>query len=492
MSTPSLNILIMSDFHYACSDDPLTIVGNKRYTSLGALLVRKALLRLRHMGEIVDLILLPGDLLNDGTTEDAEAALTSFMTEVHAHGIPVLTVPGNHDLDAKQFTRITGCAPGLHIIRGYGFILFHDLIADGDITTRREADLELVSDLARLNPDLPLIAVQHNPIFPAIESTGYPYMPTNTARIKKSLADAKVTLSISGHYHNGQSLQKDGGVGYYTAKAACESPFNFALLRLTGDTASIEEISLRHEEPDLIDIHCHTAFAYCAEDVSVEWDAALTKLLGLSRLYITEHAFHLYFNKADAWSYRWQREPEMVDAAFASPRERMAAYRRMLAEVRDPFIRAGLEVDLCANGELLLAEEDSLEWDILVGAVHAVPDKVTTQTEAETAFMNATASILEKPIQVLAHPFRWFQRNGFDLPPHLYPPVAKLLAAAGVAAEINYHTNSPDPRFLEECLKQQVKLVLGSDSHNKAEVGEFFPHLKLLQRLGAQASDIFT
>ena len=53
-----------------------------------------------------------------------------------------------------------------------------------------------------------------------------------------------------------------------------------------------------------------------------------------------------------------------------------------------------------------------------------------------------------------------------------------------MAAEINFHGNEPYPEFLELCIREGVKISLGSDSHNLYEVGFFHPHLALLRDLG--------
>src|SRR5690606_14141373 len=125
---------------------------------------------------------------------------------------------------------------------------------------------------------------------------------------------------------------------------------------------------------------------------------------------------------------------------------------------------------------------------IRVGAVHylrelckgkdADPEKVADE------FMHVTAGVVRSGIDVLAHPFRVFRRAALSVPERLYEPVARLLAECGVAAEVNFHTNDPDPRFFSLCLRYGVKLAFGSDAHAPWEVGEFAPHLELLHLAG--------
>ena len=139
----------------------------------------------------------------------------------------------------------------------------------------------------------------------------------------------------------------------------------------------------------------------------------------------------------------------------------MAAYRRLAEGFRSDRVRAGLEVELCADGSLLLAPEDADGWDLLVGAIHEIPEVqkgVTSQTDTEAFFLRDVQHLLTHPIDVLAHPFRFFARKGLQKPVHLDPVVADLLAVHGVAAEINFHTNQPEPEFFRLCLARGVKI----------------------------------
>jgi len=114
-------------------------------------------------------------------------------------------------------------------------------------------------------------------------------------------------------------------------------------------------------------------------------------------------------------------------------------------------------------------------------------DVRTSQPEPEVVaadFLATMERFLESDICSLAHPFRVFRRAGLPTPPHLFGPVVGLLRAAGVAAEINFHTNDPDPEFIRLCIEGGVPLTFGSDAHNLYEIGEFFPHLQLLREAG--------
>ena len=108
--------------------------------------------------------------------------------------------------------------------------------------------------------------------------------------------------------------------------------------------------------------------------------------------------------------------------ALAKRTGRMAEYRRFVSGLRSEFVHVGLEVDLGAGG-LLLAPEDAAGWDLLVGAIHGIAGRVEglpSQQEAERLFLSELERLLAQPIDVLAHPFRFFRRANLTCPVHLF------------------------------------------------------------------------
>lgn len=242
MSNTTLDILVLSDLHYIGVADRICPIPERK-CRLGPALVQAAFQQLEQDEIEPDLLILLGDLVDDGLADGAETDLAAVAEAAHETGLPVLALPGNHDGDRARFVRLFGCNAGLHKIDGYGFLVFHDEVALGDVTTRRPEDLALPTEIARERPDLPLVALQHNPLHPAIEAD-YPYMPTNTQDILRGYAEANVILSLSGHYHHGQPAHPVGKVTYTTLPAACEAPFSFAHIRLRGREVEVQERSL--------------------------------------------------------------------------------------------------------------------------------------------------------------------------------------------------------------------------------------------------------
>lgn len=486
VSNPTLDLLVIADLHYASVPERRSPIAD-RIGWFGPLMIRKALWRLKHEGIKPDLVILLGDLLESPDRGDLEA----IRDEIAQAGIPVIALKGNHDDDLGLYKDVFGTECGLHEFRGYGFLVFSDNYGPGDAVTREPSALNAPIEAAKLKPDLPIVALQHNPIYPDIES-GYPYTPANAEAIRRSYEEAGVVLSLSGHYHHGQPISSSNGVSYHTVAASGQSPFAFSHISLSGRNVEVHPHQLKMDLADLWDTHCHTQFAYCATTSEAPLSIELSELLGVSGMCVVEHAFHLYYGEDDAWSYRWQRDRDLARAAGKLEASRIHSYRRFVSALRESNarrgieMRFGLEVDLCTDGSLLLAEEDHHGWDLFVGAIHRIQDvnAETSTKEAERRFLKDVECLLRHPIQILAHPFRWFRRAKREIPSHLFAPVAEMLARRGVAAEVNFHTNQPSADFTRACVLRGVKIALGSDTHEIEEAGEFHPHFRLLQEAG--------
>lgn len=487
MSSP-FTLLALSDLHYTGLARQ-TLQPAMTRGELARVLLKKVFLRLEHLSIKPDLVVVLGDLVADGKDREADHDLIALYSELTRTGIPFLVVPGNHDRGSERFNDLFDVSPGLHTYGDYGFIVFDDTYEESHTTTRTEQALKLTERIAKENPNLPLIALQHAPIYPPIKSL-YPYRPTNVAEIMESFQKSGIVLSLSGHYHKGQSLRINEDVYYHTVPSLVEEPYSFSLIKLEGKKVEVQEHSLKLSFPNIIDMHCHTEHAYCATTIDTAAALSLSKTLGVTMQCVSEHAFQLYFEKKYAMSGKWQREPQEVQRVWETPsRYRMDHYRRFAEKLRSPYTKIGLEVDLYDNGKLLLAPDDAEEdvWDFLIGAIHFIHDFIpgkTTQSEAEKLFLRDVEHLIRLPIKVLAHPFRFFSWSKLETPKHLYPVVAEMLADAGVAAEVNFHAYQSDADFIRTCIEKNVKIALASDAHAIQEVGEFIPHINVLKQAG--------
>jgi histidinol phosphatase-like PHP family hydrolase len=66
----------------------------------------------------------------------------------------------------------------------------------------------------------------------------------------------------------------------------------------------------------------------------------------------------------------------------------------------------------------------------------------------------------------------------------------KLAAGRGTAMEVNVKYRAPSEDFLQLCLREGVKLSVGSDAHHPADVGKVGWALSALNKVGAKREDL--
>jgi histidinol phosphatase-like PHP family hydrolase len=234
----------------------------------------------------------------------------------------------------------------------------------------------------------------------------------------------------------------------------------------------------------LFDAHVHSPFAYCGENMDFGRAIALAEAFNLDGLAFSEHSGQLYYDNHTYWRGAFLA----AEAPYPPPvGARMRDYLAAAAAVASPRVLVGLEADADFSGRLALRPEDRAQAQLLIGAIHQLPELRSSQpsvSRTAAEFLGLLPPLLGSGIQVLAHPFRVFRRAHLPVPEGLFAPTAELLRRHRVAAEINYHTNEPSEEFTRLCLRCGVRLCLGSDAHNLYEVGEFYQHLALLRACG--------
>lgn len=478
----TFRLLAIADLHYAPSEEDAAAAPPERRCVLGLELALRAIADARLRGGF-DAIAILGDLLNDANLAGAANALTDLADAIGeaAPDAALLIAPGNHDGDPGLVYTIFRAAPGVRELGGYRFVTFADACDAADRCTRSDEARRLLHRLAT-EPGGPIVALQHNPLYPPIESD-YPYMLTNGADVLGDYAEAGVLLALSGHYHAGQPPTSHRGTLYATLPALSEPPFSYALVTLRERHVDVEMRRLQMPDaPALVDSHVHTEFGYCAQDVASGPAIDRARMLGLAGVCLVEHAPQLYCTYEDFFAGRHIAQPALWRT---QANNRAPEFRRTLAPLRGPRVRLGLEVELDADGRLTLHDEDR-EWpDLLLGAVHFLPEDFETLPAGLliSRFMWATEGLLAAGVDVLAHPWRLFRWARQAPPAELFGVVAQALAQTHTAVEINFHGNGPDADFLAECLSRGVKVAFGSDAHWVFEVGALHPHLALLRQV---------
>ncbi len=476
-------LLVLTDAHYDPSASGIGPDARGKYTSLGCELLVRAIDDANRRGGF-DAIAVMGDFLDDGEADWSDQALDQVAAEITqaADGKPILVVPGNHDGPAKRLYKKFGTRPGLVELAGYRFYLSADT-CDGDYCTRSDADRKAFTDIAS-KPGGPLIALQHNPIYPEIVSKS-PFMLINYKQVIEDYSAAGVMLSISGHYHRGQPISELAGVKYATVRALSASPFNYSLVTLEGEDVSIAPRQLAMPDGlDIFDCHTHTEMAYCGTDVTAQANIDRARAFGLSGICVVEHAPQLYVEREVFWHGEyisrpglWQEGPSRADK-----------FRRDICCLRSDYVRIGLEVDLDRSGKLTIRDEDRDIPDVLLGAVHfmAVDIKSLSDEAFADELMRYTIGLLGAGIDILAHPLRLFSSYGRPIPAHIPSLLAKELAQASVATELNFHHSFPVERFISECISMGVKLATGSDAHQLDKAANLTAGIAMAQSLAGR------
>lgn len=474
----AVKIVAIADIHYKRGS--LRYCGRRR-SAISDILFLRAVHRINRWIK-PDVVIILGDLIDDFSSPDALKDLRRLKRIASRIKSPVIAVPGNHDLDIDTFYNVFPYPGQVVDIKGVRFVLFFDPSEPNHNARRTDAGLRWMSSAAE-GHDGPIVSVQHVPLFPPGASDS-PYAYTNAKEVWSVFEQSGYTLALSAHYHAGDDILARGGGPALIVPALCEQPFAFVEITIDGGNIQTRWHQLAvPRELELVDYHVHTPFAYCQENMNMGLSIRLAREFGLASISFTEHSGQLYFDSETFWSAAFM--PAGIDT------EQGVANRmpEFISQVRKfcPPAMLGLEIDCDYTGRAVVRQEDLREIDVRVGSVHWLEELTNPEPDLSRAadeMISRLKTFLPGGIQILAHPFRAFNRKDFDIPENLMPRLVELLRKHNVAAEVNFHTQETDEEFVRACLDAGVKLVFGSDAHNLYEIGEFQPHLELLERCG--------
>jgi hypothetical protein len=223
-------------------------------------LLPEALLQLQHLD--VDLLAITGDLLDvpREVLENPKGVLADQLRPairedylrlrglIDKSGIPYLVLPGNHDLH-PLFWEVFDLLQHETFIENRCWVLRFCDHGVGEETPERNG-----GDLKRweiaLHPEAPELQVhlQHYLITPELNEK-YPFTYRGGEAMKERMvASGKCILSLSGHYHRGQDMQREGRCHFFTGKAFATSPHPFYLHHLGEENVRTESFQLDHSE----------------------------------------------------------------------------------------------------------------------------------------------------------------------------------------------------------------------------------------------------
>jgi histidinol phosphatase-like PHP family hydrolase len=189
-----------------------------------------------------------------------------------------------------------------------------------------------------------------------------------------------------------------------------------------------------------VDMHLHTSKSDGRDSLHNIVEAAEKK--GLDLIAITDHGPGHGSGITEAQARETKKE-----AGLLQPNYRVK-------------ILAGIEAEVLPTGEVLLDSGEGL--DIVLISFHGAP--------AEEVYYGAVLRAVTDPrVDVLAHHAWITGRTGsaakYD------DRLVGLMAAHGVAIEINSKHALPSWDFLQKCREAGVKYTIGSDAHKAADVG---------------------
>ncbi|MFW6414649.1 MAG: metallophosphoesterase, partial [Verrucomicrobiota bacterium] len=437
-----------------------------------------------------DAVAFLGDLVEDAESDNCIARFQQLREAIDKVNAPLVTLPGNHDGPSEEFFEVFGAPPEYLDVAGARLVPMADLQTEGFNAYRTPENLQRMQRAAIDAPG-PLISLQHVPLFPPGKGESI-YNYTNAEEVLEVMEQNNYSLSISGHYHPGMEAVSSGSVTCTAVPALCEPPFTILEIEIESDgikNLQAHELQLP-EGLNLTDWHVHTEFAYCSQNMEIGRALQMGKALGLETVNFVEHSGQLYFPPDTFWTGAF-----MEDGIEAARTEdcRMDEFFRAIAESGVPLGTWGFEVDCDFQGRPVLLPEHEARGSFTIGATHWLPSTRGQESfdkdRAGRELMEILPKFLNPRLTALAHPFRVFARADITPPAWIFPEVVKLLKEHDVAAEINFHNQTPPAEFIEMCLNEGVKLCLGSDSHNLAEIGFFHPHLQLLSQLGVGRSE---
>ena len=272
-----------------------------------------------------DCLILAGDLTFNGARESHEA-FAAYCSQLESAGIPVLVLPGNHDLNYPQAARFHGSdiarvdsidAEGFRSLYGaYGYdealsedenslsyvcslcpglrILMVDCNTDSQYDTVPDASFKWIEAQLRaaLEAGDRVIAVSHQNLLQHNPSFSDGFVITNRERLLRLFRKYRVAVNLSGHMHI-QHCRQSAGLTEIITSALSVSPCQYGVVRLTDrggvyETRRTEVSSWAsaqgRTEPELLDFETYAETFFRqnnrlhASDLSAELADALSRL----------------------------------------------------------------------------------------------------------------------------------------------------------------------------------------------------------------------
>lgn len=280
----TLTLFVATDLHYLAPEltdhgpyfEKITSRGDGKVMAYSEELVEAFVAQVidRHP----DALILSGDLTFEGERASHEA-LADKLSRITAAGIPVMVLPGNHDLNNPSAARYSG--EGYERVDSVTSLEFLDIYRPFGYADAFARDRASLSYMASLSPTLRLlmidvndslegevdpqtlkwaeaqlaqarqdgcrvIAVSHQNLLLHSSLFAYGFTIDNAFALQELYADAPVLCSLSGHIHMQHISESEAGLRDIATSSLAVSPNQYGVLTLTES-----ELSYRTETVDV-------------------------------------------------------------------------------------------------------------------------------------------------------------------------------------------------------------------------------------------------
>lgn len=245
---------------------------------------------------------------------------------------------------------------------------------------------------------------------------------------------------------------------------------------------------------DLFDCHCHTERSDCGEDVSLEWYAQIAgdSSQGFA---ITDHSAHIYYPPEAKWAFWTEQAREVFEQSRDYGDAEIARYIADTRAAQTGGMMLGIELDIFLDGTPVCDENRMGDFDIVLGAAHTWPalQSGAEQEVVEEQFKVMVQRLTAWEIDILAHPFRPMILKEYLVPDDLIKWLVDFAGEHNVGLEINAHNvcRDEDLHMARMACEQDVRLALGTDTHRKAEFGDFSYHCEIADALGIPPEELY-
>ena len=244
----------------------------------------------------------------------------------------------------------------------------------------------------------------------------------------------------------------------------------------------------------LCDVHCHTERSACAEDVTLEWYVDIARNTD-AVFTITDHSAQLFYPPDNRWAFWGDNPREVFDSCRDEGPARIASYIEDVRAVQTGGMLLGIELDIFIDGTVVCDEDRLGDFDLLLGVAHTFP-ALRAEADVEEVydqFQTMVGHLAKLNIDALAHPFRPMRGKGYEISDDLIKWLVDIAGEYDFALEINSHSicRDEDIRMAKLAWEMGVELAVGTDSHRKAEFGDFSYHREIAHVVGVRADDLY-